>query len=243
MKLISSVEHAQAFQFDANGYPFINISATGTVSSTGWSGVFLSPRYYVEPPSDGIWDFDFYGEPPGGQVLWIMLPVASEESFGLPDWVKGIRIHAETNVKEIPIITPEPGGPKLGPVPLNKDSEQEKAIDNLEAKTRVIVRQDLASFDDSYNIIGSCGGLRLRMKKKHHKLTLVVEGPSEADIRRCIERSAGVGLIAAIVAVYITGGAALHAATGAFIASLESCLGDKFHVKIEDKTKWIEWCT
>ena len=55
--------------------------------------------------------------------------------------------------------------------------------------------------------------------------------------------SAGAGLIAAIVAVYLTGGAALHAAIGAFTASLESCLSDEFHIKIEDKTRWIKWCT
>ncbi|HCV02088.1 MAG TPA: hypothetical protein DG048_05535 [Pseudoalteromonas sp.] len=243
MKLISSIEQVQVHQFDSNGHAFINISAIGTVNSTGWSDVFLSPRYYVVPPSDGIWEFDFYGDPPSGQVLWVNLPVADNQNFGKPDWAKGVRVYAASNSMESEILTPEPGGPKLGPVLFDKGSEQELALENLETRARVIVKERLAVFDDSFNIIGHCGGLSVRMKKLRHELTLIVEGPNEADIRRCIERSAGAGLIAAIVAVYLTGGAALHAAIGAFTASLESCLSDEFHIKIEDKTRWIKWCT
>ena len=68
MKLISSIEQVQVHQFDSNGHAFINISAIGTVNSTGWSDVFLSPRYYVVPPSDedpaaAQYHWSSYGKP------------------------------------------------------------------------------------------------------------------------------------------------------------------------------------
>ena len=108
---------------------------------------------------------------------------------------------------------------------------------------RVFIRDKIAAFDDSFNITGSCGGFSLKMKKLRHELFLIVEGPDERKIRRCVEEALGVGLIAAIIAVYATGGGALSAAMSALVAHVTQCLGDGFSVRLEDTSHWIHWCT
>ncbi|MCZ8072977.1 MAG: hypothetical protein O9341_02485, partial [Paucibacter sp.] len=107
----------------------------------------------------------------------------------------------------------------------------------------VLYRQDIASYDDSFNPIGFCGFGSIKMKKLHHTLTLTVDGPDEAKIRRCVEEAMAVGLVAAIVAAFVTGGGALSAAVSAFLTQLEGCLGDSFSVRIDDRSEWVEWCT
>ena len=58
----------------------------------------MVPWVYINPPEDGIWDFDFIADAPAG----ISIPVISyisTEPFMLetPSWLKGIRVHASTN--------------------------------------------------------------------------------------------------------------------------------------------------
>ncbi len=88
-----------------------------------------------------------------------------------------------------------------------------------------------------------CGGFHIKMKKLRHQLELTVTGPDEARIRSCINQATTAGLIAAIVAAFATGGGALSAAVGAFLAALEACLGASFQVRIDNQSHWIEWCT
>ena len=108
----------------------------------------------------------------------------------------------------------------------------------------VIYQRELAVYDDSFQPIGFCSGFgRIKMKKLRHELTLTVEGPDQKQIIDCVERSIAVGLIAAIIAAYVTGGAALSAAISAFLANLKSCLGEGFSVRVDDRSHWIEWCT
>jgi hypothetical protein len=232
MRHIAEVTSAIAFR-----YPFpiggdrILLAATGTVISSGWSNARLTPRFYIRPPADGIWDFDFMAEEPSGIVLPVTLPVAAYTEFGAPDWLKGLRIHAEKGAFDVKTI----GSAKHAKSAVGGSSRLRTG--------HVIVKQVIASYDDSFNIIGSCGGFSLKMKKLHHELTLTVEGPDEGSIRSCIERAAGAGLIAAIIAAFATGGGALGAAIAAFIAELENCLGNQYQARIDDTSHWVEWCT
>lgn len=209
------------------------VQATGEVTTSGWSGIRLSPRFYITPPIDGLWEFDFQGDPPSGLVLEVVLPVSATAVVGVPDWCKGIKVYAAENsviavdLKEVPLARRKSPAVLLTP-----------------RSGRVLVRQDLVSYDDSFNPIGFCSGFgSIRMKKLHHTLTLTIEGPDEAKIRSCVAEATGVGLIAAIVAVYATGGGGLSAAISAFIAQLQGCLGDAFSVRVDDHSDWIEWCT
>lgn len=160
-----------------------------------------------------------------------MTPVLGVGVFSPPGWMKGVRVHAEGNSVDATVTAGVPAAAARSLSP--------RAI-----KTgHVVVRQELAQFDDSFQPIGMCSPWSVRMKKLHHTLTLIVEGPDEAQIRACIAQSIAAGMLAAIIAAYVTGGAALHAAVSAFLASLEACLGGSYTARIEDSSHWIEWCT
>lgn len=214
------------------GVDQLHVAATGHTRTSGWSNVALAPRFYVTPPADGMWDFDLVGDPPTGIVLQVITPVAAVGKFGRPSWVKGVRVHAESGSVEAKLSHAE-----------TASAEEMPRIKQTEQRANVIVRQTLAEFDDSFQPIGMCSPWSVRMKKLHHTLVLVVEGPDAAQIHQCLQNSAVAGLIAAIVAAYVTGGAALQAAVSAFLASLQSCLGNAYSARIDDQSHWIEWCT
>lgn len=88
------------------------IGASGTVNSSGWTDGQLSEWVYVTPPEDGVLDFDFVAKKPTGIVLWVFRPIHSDfaRSIPAPDdfWgpgrpLRGVRIHALTNVMEVPL--------------------------------------------------------------------------------------------------------------------------------------------
>ena len=91
---VESVE----LHFTEGENPAMVIGAQGIAPSFGWKNGELVPWVYINPPEDGIWDFDFIADAPVG----ISLPVVSyisTEPFMLetPSWLKGIRVHASTN--------------------------------------------------------------------------------------------------------------------------------------------------
>lgn len=211
------------------------VVALGDVPTTGWSHIRLSPRYYVAPPADGIWDFDFIGDEPTGVVGQVILPVAAEIVVPYPAWCTGARVYSATNN-----ITA-----KVGPITATVLASAVNAQAAL-AAGHVIHRQIIASFDDSFQPTGRTKfdpWPHLEMKKLHHELELVVEGPDESKIKDCIARAAAAGLIAAIIAALATGGAALPAAISAFLAALQNCLGNHFTVRIDNHSHWEYWWT
>ncbi len=118
----------------------------------------------------------------------------------------------------------------------------------------VLYDQVVASFDDSIQPTGTIhwgtsGGLvpvpvpHVEMKKLHHELHLVINGPSGADVTNCIRSAAFVGLLAGVVAAYATAGAGIAAAEAVAITSLTACLGGQFNVGFQDNTQWITWDT
>lgn len=232
MEYINLVNEVEIARFNGPGGKYLHVSSSGHVDTSGWSSAFLSPRYYATPPSDGIWEFDFYAEPPSGMVLEMIEEVVWAGTFGLPSWCTGVKVISGTNDITVTTFKETKQIPK--PIP--------PGVVNL-TTSNVIIRERLASYDDSFNIHSSCNWLSIKMKKLRHELTLVIEGPDASEIHNCINSALGAGLVAAIIAVYATGGAALHSAIGAFVAQLQSCLSTHYTVKIEDKSHWIYWCT
>ena len=231
MSKVPTITSAAAFGFPP-GFDRVFVIAQGLAPTSGWSSPRLSPHFYIMPPADGFWEFDFVADEPSGIVLQVQLPLVASGIFSPPDWMKGIRVT---------------GGNKSIDIQVDRSAKTAPAVPrNIGDVNRghVIVREQLASYDDSFNPIGKCSGVfSIKMKKLHHTLTLVVEGPDEQRIRQCIAEAAGAGLIAAIIAAYATAGLALQAAVSAFLASLEGCLDNSFTVRIDDESYWIEWCT
>jgi hypothetical protein len=234
MELVKSVEKATAVAVRTPLGRQVFVAAIGIVPTSGWSGERLSPHYYVHPPADGIWEFSFVADPPAGPVLDVEVPVAAVTVRPCPDWVKGVKIIAADNNKTV-LLKRE-----------GKLREAENAGGRFAARTSNVIYSDvIAVYDDSFQPIGLCGGFppHIKMKKLRHELTLTVEGPDEAKIRRCVEQAIAAGLIAACIAAFVTGGAALPAAIAAATSALQGCLGRGFTVRFDDRSHWIEWCT
>lgn len=60
----------------------------------------LSPYYYVVPPAEGIYDYNFFAKRPAGpsaQVLTVITAEVTRES--IPKGMRGVPIHSATNTK------------------------------------------------------------------------------------------------------------------------------------------------
>lgn len=79
--------------------PRLVISASGLVTTSGWTNGRLEPRFYIQFPPDGIYDFDFVAEPPEGITLMVILPITAKpvEWKKFPAALKGVRVHAQSN--------------------------------------------------------------------------------------------------------------------------------------------------
>lgn len=73
------------------------VSATGTVTSSGWTKPRLIPRVYIHPPLDGLMEFDFVAEPPTGIHLPVLQSVAAQLTTPVPGWARGVKVIAQTN--------------------------------------------------------------------------------------------------------------------------------------------------
>ena len=77
----------------------IVINADGMTRTNGWRNPRLVPVKYVQPPPDGIWDFQFVADPPGAASDVITAVHATYDWSSPPISVKGVRIVSETNQK------------------------------------------------------------------------------------------------------------------------------------------------
>ncbi|MDB5691465.1 MAG: hypothetical protein JWO81_528 [Alphaproteobacteria bacterium] len=232
---VQRVREAVAFRLPSIGLPGshrIFVAAVGIVPSSGWSHGHLSPRYPIAPPADGVWEFDFVGDPPIGPVLSVELPIAASDFVPAPAWARGVRIIARDNDETII---------------LGRDAELVDSEGLLKRRVaapgHVIVSEKIAVYDDSFQPIGTCGVFHVKMKKLRHELTVTIEGPDEAKIRKCLNQAVAAGLLAVIISAFTTGGIGLGAAIGAATSALEGCLGSSFKVRFDDRSHWIEWCT
>lgn len=102
----------------------LQISADGMAPTTGWSNGQLIPYVYVMPPADGIWDFDFVGDPPevGGDAL---SPISANYVWmGNINALKGVRIHASSNKMEKMIAQTEEAIRELQPIDFSSGGDQ-----------------------------------------------------------------------------------------------------------------------
>lgn len=80
--------------------PRLIVSVQGRVTTTGWTNARLEPWVYVMPPADGLQDLDLVATPPSGPAGQALMPIVAGTSFWLPDWCKGVRVHASANSME-----------------------------------------------------------------------------------------------------------------------------------------------
>jgi hypothetical protein len=93
--------------------PQLSISASGLASTPGWSNPELKPHVFIQPPPDGIYDFDFVADRPTEIVPQHVVPI--EAGFVMrtfPETLKGVRIHASQNSKTALL---NPGTPAAEP--------------------------------------------------------------------------------------------------------------------------------
>ena len=86
--------------------PDLVIFADGRSATSGWKDPQLSQHVYIDPPKDGIQDFDFIAKRPKGIVLPVLTKISGNTKIvdiDIPDYwgtgmpLKGIRVHAFTN--------------------------------------------------------------------------------------------------------------------------------------------------
>ena len=77
----------------------LSITAWGTVPTPGWKDAELIPYVYIQPPPDGIYDYDFVAEPPDQPVPQVITSISANKVDPLLDDLKGIRVHASLNSK------------------------------------------------------------------------------------------------------------------------------------------------
>ena len=113
----------------------------------------------------------------------------------------------------------------------------------------VLIDDVIASYDDSFQ---PTGGTRfdpwphMEMKKLHHELHLVVEGPENTTdaARGCVNRAMSAGLIAAVGTAFLgVGLGATQAAWEAASAALIDCLGDAYSIRLDDHSDFVTWWT
>jgi len=81
--------------------PEYRIDATGKTRTAGWSKAELSAVVYVQPPPDGIYDYQFVAEPPSEVSSQVLTPISSQKVLEkMPTGFRGVRVHAESNKKE-----------------------------------------------------------------------------------------------------------------------------------------------
>ncbi len=89
--------------------PQLRIAAAGTVPTAGWSNPRLVPYIHIQPPPDGIHDFDFVADPPEGVTTQVISPINIVYIWkDFPERLRGVRIHASQNSKTALLDTAKP---------------------------------------------------------------------------------------------------------------------------------------
>ena len=88
--------------------PQLKIEAHGQAATPKWSNPTLVPRIYIQPPPDGIWDYDFEATPPAGITIQVLTPISADLVLTeIPKGMKGVRVHSKTNSKEAKLEGPK----------------------------------------------------------------------------------------------------------------------------------------
>ena len=85
-----------------NHPPKLRISASGNIPGEGWTNPRLEPVVFIQPPPDGIYDFDFVADPPHQEPATdAITPIGVVHLWDpLPPGAKGVRIHVKHDSKK-----------------------------------------------------------------------------------------------------------------------------------------------
>lgn len=111
MQPVMRVENAIAYVFTYSGDDGrkLYLSAQGSVNTSGWNDPELKERVYrINPPADGILEFDFNAQPPAGPSSDVISPIATWVETQVPMWFKGVRIYGQHNKLEPEVVPGEP---------------------------------------------------------------------------------------------------------------------------------------
>lgn len=79
---------------------WLEIKASGTVPTGGWTSGSLSLIPTTVPPADGIYAFDFIATPPSGTVTQVVTPISVDPPHvwkGYPAGLKGVKVVSASN--------------------------------------------------------------------------------------------------------------------------------------------------
>ncbi len=97
MAHIQEVRSLDLWRVEACSGPKMLLQAVGEVLTSQWSGIRLVPRTYVCQPNDGLWEFDFLGLAPWGEVVSAQLMVSASIELAWPPWCQGVKVYAAIN--------------------------------------------------------------------------------------------------------------------------------------------------
>lgn len=99
-ELVYQVDSVELATLKSNP-PQLQIVARGTVRTGGYTNGTLIEIVYIQPPEDGIWEYDFVADPPSGPSPDVVTPIEAQTvRTSIPDGLKGIRVKGETNSAE-----------------------------------------------------------------------------------------------------------------------------------------------
>lgn len=81
-----------------------NVICVGVVPSGGWTSPQLIPYVYLNPPSDGIYDFDIVANAPTPEAAVIIITTPITCNYRLEDVpadLKGVKIHTSSNTMAV----------------------------------------------------------------------------------------------------------------------------------------------
>ncbi|WLQ15122.1 DUF5818 domain-containing protein [Hahella aquimaris] len=80
--------------------PMLEIRAEGMVPTAGWNNAELVAFQYIQAPPDGVYDFGFVAMPPDQPAAEVISSMSVTYRMAvIPDGLKGVRVHAESNSK------------------------------------------------------------------------------------------------------------------------------------------------
>jgi hypothetical protein len=101
MEKILEVLDVELFVLE-NHPPKLRIRASGNIPGEGWTNPRLEPFVFIQPPPDGIYDFDFVADPPHQEPATdAITPIGVVHLWDpLPPDAKGVRIHVKHDSKK-----------------------------------------------------------------------------------------------------------------------------------------------
>lgn len=233
--------------------PIPFVAADGCVPTSGWTGGALAAHVYVNPPADGIQDFDFIATPPTGIVLPVVSPIAAPPVLleNMPAWLRGVRVHARDNVIErlltpaaAPLVEADVEAPAAAPAALA--ATDDVVFDEIDDEVALLL--DAGEACHRFTLLKLNGWPEVKTEFENKCVTLfgkrvctklpvvyrrscelVIEAevcwPGQAEIVAAVEDCARQALAAGGLAGLLAGN--LAAATAAFETYLRGCLAAK----------------